>query len=271
MLSDVLLAVPSVGHVPCPTEWAGDVYMRHVKLDFDSGSQTGQGVHLFSPIGLLDDTWWHRGYWVVNDQFISHWSGWWKVGNVVPSGRILSYDERSVFGYGRDKYPSGNTGQWRGGEKYQLFACDRPAPGQEPRRPAGRSAQESPTRKGAKKAKKARQPAPAAKQNRWAVQVPFYVRAMVVAGETMFIAGPPELTKTRGPGAGALILENAEEALAAWQGRRGARLWAVSTQDGRKLAEYDLGAPPVFDGMAAAGGRLYLAAADGNLLCYAEE
>ncbi|MHC4179996.1 MAG: outer membrane protein assembly factor BamB family protein, partial [Planctomycetota bacterium] len=126
VLSDVLLAD------------AADVYMRHVKLDFETGSQSGTGVHLFSPIGLLDDTWWHRGYWVMHDRFISHWSGWWRVGNYVPSGRILSYDGTSVFGYGRDKYPGGNTGQWRGGEKYRLFACDRPSPGLTTRKPEAR-------------------------------------------------------------------------------------------------------------------------------------
>ncbi|GAI11496.1 unnamed protein product, partial [marine sediment metagenome] len=67
--------------------------MRHMKLDFAKASQTQTGVHLFTPIGFLDDTWWHRAYWLVNDEFLSHWSAWWKVGNVVPSGRILSYNE----------------------------------------------------------------------------------------------------------------------------------------------------------------------------------
>ena len=67
-----------------------DIYMRHMKLDLETGDETATGVHLFSPIGLLDDSWWHRSYWTLNDQFTSHWSGWWKVGNSAPSGRILS-------------------------------------------------------------------------------------------------------------------------------------------------------------------------------------
>jgi len=117
-----------------------DVYMRQVKLDLETGSETGLGVHLFSPIGFLDDSWWHRAYWVLHDRFYSHWSGWWKVGNVVPSGRILCYDERSVFGYGRDRYAKGNTGQWRGGEKYRLFAVDR-GPGGGARWASGRGGQ----------------------------------------------------------------------------------------------------------------------------------
>ena len=253
LLSDVLLAD------------GPDVYMRHVKLDFDTGSQTGTGLHLFSPIGLLDDTWWHRGYWVMHDEFIAHWSGWWKVGNYAPSGRIMSYDRTSIFGYGRDKYPGGNTGQWRGGEKYQLFACDRPAPGQKPT-----PTQAKPPGRKVAKGKKTRQPAPPAQKYRWTTGVPFYVRAMLVAGDTIFIAGPPELTQTKGPGEGALLLENPRRAVAAWQGKKGAKMWAVSAKDGSKLAEFTLGAPPVFDGMAAAGGRLYLAVSDGSLVCYAK-
>ncbi len=243
VISDILLAD------------AGDVYMRHVKLDLATGGHTGKGVHLFSPIGLLDDTWWHRGYWVMHDRFTAHWSGWWKVGNVVPSGRILSYDKASIFGYGRDKYPGGNTGQWRGGERYQLFACDYPAP---------------PKRAERKQTKKKRT-APPAQQYRWTTQLPFYVRAMVVADDTMFVAGPLELTQTTGPGEGSLVLENPDRALAAWQGTKGAHLWAVSTKDGKKLAEYKLDALPVFDGMAAVAGRLYLTLRDGSIVCYAGE
>ena len=97
--------------------------------------------------------------------------------------------------------------------------------------------------------------------------MPFYVRAMVVAGDVMFIAGPPERIKTKGSGEGALVLDEPEESLAAWQGKKGAWLWAVSTKQGEKLAEYKLDSPPVFDGMAAAHGRLYLATQNGCVLC----
>jgi hypothetical protein len=252
LLSDILLAD------------GGDVYMRHVKLDFDTGSDTGKGVHLFSPIGLLDDTWWHRGYWVFNDEFIAHWSGWWKIGNAAPAGRILAYDEGSIFGYGRDKYVGGNTGQWRGGEKYQIFACDRPSPEGIPE-----PVQPKPAPGSGKKRRRA--PALPPRENRWAKEVPFYVRALVVAGDTMFIAGPPELTEAKAAeGEEALVLARPEEALSAWRGEQGGRLWAVSTADGTRLAQYKLGVPPVFDGMAATDGRLYLAMQDGSVVCYAE-
>jgi len=250
-LSDILLAD------------GGEVYMRHVKLDFQGGSQTNKGVHLFSPVGLLDDTWWHRAYWVMSEEFIAHWSGWWKIGNTVPSGRILSYDEASVFGYGRSKYVGGNTGQWRGGETYQLFACDRGPAAREPTPAPAKPAQKNPPKKGTR----TKRPARPSKTNRWQRPVPFYVRAMVVAGDVLFIAGPSERIETEGQGEDTLKLKDAEESLAAWQGKRGAMLWAVSAKDGKKLGQCQLAAPPVWDGMAAAHGRLFLATVDGHVLC----
>ncbi|MHC4226791.1 MAG: hypothetical protein ACYSW0_05125, partial [Planctomycetota bacterium] len=58
---------------------------------------------------------------------------------------------------------------------------------------------------------------------------------------------------------------------AAMAGKEGAVLWVVSTQDGEKLAEYRLGSLPVFDGMAAAYGRLYISTQDGSIMCMAGE
>ena len=58
------------------------------------------------------------------------------------------------------------------------------------------------------------------------------------------------------------------EQAAALEGSRGALLKAVSAADGRDLAHYELESPPVFDGMAAADGRLYISTVNGELLCY---
>ena len=55
---------------------------------------------------------------------------------------------------------------------------------------------------------------------------------------------------------------------AALSGEMGALLWAVSTSDGSRQAEYSLPSVPVWDGMAAAAGRLYLATTDGEVLCF---
>ena len=48
-------------------------------------------------------------------------------------------------------------------------------------------------------------------------------------------------------------------------------LMAVSASDGTELAQYQLDSPPVFDGLAAAYGRLFVSMEDGSLLCLTEE
>ena len=106
----------------------------------------------------------------------------------------------------------------------------------------------------------------------WSHEIPLQVRAMLVAGETLFIAGPPDVVDEEEVYRGlndAEIRAKLEEQVAALEGEKGALLWAVSTSDGEMLAEYQLESNPVFDGMAAANGRLYLATGDGKVLCFA--
>jgi hypothetical protein len=76
---------------------------------------------------------------------------------------------------------------------------------------------------------------------------------MVLAGGTLFLAGTPDLVPEDDP-------------YGALEGRKGATLWAVSADDGRKLAECPLPSPPVFDGLAAAQGHLYLSTTNGALV-----
>jgi hypothetical protein len=95
-------------------------------------------------------------------------------------------------------------------------------------------------------------------QTRWSIKVPVRLTAMVVAGSTLFAAGTPDVADPDDP-------------WAAIEGQRGGLLWAVSTEDGRKLDEYQLDSPPVFDGMAAARGRLYVSTIDGTIVCFGGE
>jgi len=240
------------------------VYMRHLRLDFDRGSQTQLGLHLYCPAGFLDDTWWHRSYWLYAREFLlglgqpncpgNGWNDWWNLGNVVPSGRIMVYDDQHFYGYGRNMYPGFMGGQWRGGEAYHLFASPRSAAEIDPDQLRERVRQ--------MRIKKGRH---ADIEYRWTASVPIAVRAMALAGKTVFIAGPPEMEKPQGPSR--LTLVNPDEALAAFEGKRGAMLCAVSAADGKRLSEVKLDAMPVWDGMAAAHGRLFLSTVDGKVVC----
>ncbi len=255
VLNDVLLADGS------------DVYMRQCKLDFETGSDEGSGIHLFTPIGFLDDTWWHRAYWVFNNEFKSHWSGWWKVGNEVPSGRILSYDDELIYGFGRSAYPGGNTGQWRGGEKYQLFAVSRKQnfPAALPAKPAQDRRGKNPPKK---KGKRPKAPPKRKVPNLWETPTPLLATSLAATKGAVYLAGPPNMFEAKGAsGEAALQLVDSSAALAAWQGEKGGILYGASTADGKKLVQIDLPSPTVFDGMAAANESLYLALRNGEVVC----
>ena len=88
----------------------------------------------------------------------------------------------------------------------------------------------------------------------WEKPVGIRVTAMVRAADTLFVAGSPDVIDPDDPHG-------------AWEGRKGGVLAAYATTDGELLAEIPLPAPPVWDGMAAAGGRLYLALAEGSIIC----
>ncbi|OGV93208.1 MAG: hypothetical protein A3K19_33970 [Lentisphaerae bacterium RIFOXYB12_FULL_65_16] len=113
----------------------------------------------------------------------------------------------------------------------------------------------------------------------WTVDVPLLVRAMVLTGRTaeekrLFIAGPPDLLNEDDAVRRAAEPEFQVQLTAyenAIEGKAGGALWAVGAADGAKLAEWPLVSPPVWDGMAAANGRLYLCTMDGKVTCMAAE
>jgi hypothetical protein len=95
---------------------------------------------------------------------------------------------------------------------------------------------------------------------------------MVLADTTLSIAGPPSLVDEEAAFA-RLSEAQAQSALAAqreaFEDRKGALLWAVRASDGTKLAKRRLDSTPVWDGMAAAGGRIYVSTTDEKVLCMA--
>ena len=104
-------------------------------------------------------------------------------------------------------------------------------------------------------------------------QPPLQVRAMVLADKTLFVAGPPDVVdeedaffKLDDP----MVLKKLADQNAMLEGRSGALMWAVSALDGKKLAEYKIKSLPVWDGMVAAGGKLYLATMNGEVVCFSE-
>jgi hypothetical protein len=105
----------------------------------------------------------------------------------------------------------------------------------------------------------------------WSGKVPLLVRGLVVADRTLFVAGPDDLLDeptTLGAIADPETVEKLSAQQAALAGRSGGLLRAVACADGSVLSEQRLDTIPVWDGMAAAEGSLYLAAIDGTVRCY---
>ncbi|MHC4681849.1 MAG: outer membrane protein assembly factor BamB family protein [Planctomycetota bacterium] len=162
----------------------------------------------------------------------------WVVG-AVARAQLLVFDERMV--YGIEAYPT--TKRWnffRPGEKgYLLFAVMRKSP-------SSSNLSGSSDRGSAKKKKLERL---------WAIRVPVRATAMVLANKVLFAAGPPDVVDPKDP-------------LGAFEGRKGGVLSVFDKTDGKKLWEYVLPSPPVFNGLAAANGRLYVTMQDGSVACF---
>jgi len=234
--------------------------------DLDRGAdQQGSAAHLFSPTGFLDDTWWHRSYWVYGQRFSEGAGGWPQAGKFAPAGRIMAMDDSNVYGFGRKPVYY----KWRTPLEYHLFAASKvPEIVREPVRPAPKAKASSKTNP---KARRRAGPRIQHPRYEWSCSVPLFVRAMVLADKTLFIAGPPDILDEeeafRRVGDPKMDEKLAEQD-AVLNGEKGAVLWAVSAEDGKKLAEHKLDSLPVFDSLIATDGRLYLATTDGEIICF---
>jgi len=102
------------------------LFMRSQVMDLEGKrlklGPAGSGTpHLFAPYGFTDDSWFHRTYWVFGDSFKGGVGGFGN-GKTTPAGRILVYDESTVFGYGRKP----QYYRWGSAIDYHLYAATKP-------------------------------------------------------------------------------------------------------------------------------------------------
>ncbi|MHC4155035.1 MAG: outer membrane protein assembly factor BamB family protein [Planctomycetota bacterium] len=192
------------------------VYLRDMVFS-KHGVNVGEGKpHLFTLTDFLDDSWTHRSFWIFGTKCSISTGCSGRDRNLI-YGRLIVFNESNIYGYGRKQVHWSNMLQ---DGPYRVFGMSR-----------GETAK------------------------RWEKAVPIQVRAMVLTGKVLFVAGllAEEIDGPDGP----------DES-------RGAVLMAISASDGTELARCPLDCPPVFDGMAAAYGRLYISMKDGSLLCLEE-
>jgi hypothetical protein len=220
------------------------VFMRHVKLSADlAGPITPATLswnlntqnQILAGSGFLDDSLFNRTTW--------------RYGIRIDRGQMLAVDGADVYGLRVYSGISWNCSLSHIGEGHLLFRQDVskpvPKPPQEERKTLNRIPYE---------------------RYHWHMRVPARISAMVLAGvrradaaeKCLFAAGHPDEIVPDDP-------------LAAFEGRKGASLFALAGDTGEVLAKQPLTAPPVWDGMIACRRRLYMSLQDGTLLCLGKE
>jgi outer membrane protein assembly factor BamB len=264
------------------------IYMRSQQMDMngkrtriavrDVTDQSGEGAHVFSPIGFLDDSQFIRSYMMYGKSVKSGWGGWEVMGKVTPAGRLVVVDENTVYGFQRKpEFLSESIV-----EEFHLYAAEKAGDSKAiekitrpPKQPANAFDKSLFNYAGDWKL---RQGLPTDERTavkfKWTIdEPPFQVRAMVLANQTLFVSGPPDIVNEEDAfwsmGKNQTLAKLAEQSELN-KGKEGGLMWAVSATDGKKLAEYKLDALPVWDGMAAANGELYMTTLKGDVVGYAE-
>jgi outer membrane protein assembly factor BamB len=255
----------------------GFLYMRQKKMtreleeiDVEVLSSKGAqdvGLHIFSTSGLLDGSWYNRAFWMYSKR----WPGFQLANQAPKTGQLLVVDDQKTYAlrvfYRRNTH---SPMFFPGKEGYLVFADQNTTEPQivgEPgsREPVRWLPQSDYSRGRGNEVRKLESEAfgldkmvgyTRAEPPVWMQWLPVRVRAMVKAGDTLFVAGPPDEF-------------DPEDPYAAFEGRREAKVVALSADDGQKLSETELDHPPVFDGLIAAGGRLFASLEDGSVVCMA--
>jgi len=255
----------------------GYLYMRQKKMTpkleevdvkvLSSKGAQDVGMHVFSTAGLLDGSWYNRTFWMYSKR----WPGYQLANQAPKTGQLLAFDDEKTYAirafYQRNCH---SPMFFPAKEGYLLFAdlnTNEPqiVGEQGSRTPLPWLPLSDYSRGRGSEIRKLGSSAfggdkgigyTRAEPPQWMTWLPVRVRAMVKAGNTLFVAGPPDVLDPKDP-------------FAAFEGRKGARLVAVSATDGKKLSETKLESPPVFDGMIAAGGRLFASLRDGTVVCLA--
>ena len=191
--------------------------------------------HLFAPRGFLDDTWWHRTYWLYGTadrrRLLALAAD---VGNVVPAGRLLVFDGGQLhlrlrphgLSDGRRACPS---------RRHEGLQTVRRGPHAQAADAEEDAEEETSDYAAAGKSSGPR-------------NCPFVARSIVLTRDALLVAGGESLTESaasHGPGT----------------------FWVASREDGSRRSACALPAPPVLDGMALTDAGVFVSTIDGSVAC----
>ncbi len=114
-----------------------NVYMKSQKFEADGSrsefkamgtdvrtNQRADGAHVFAPMGFLDDSWYHRSYWIYGRSMAGGAGGYYQAGKFTPAGRILCVDDKNVYSYARKP----EYYKWTTPMEHHLFSAPKEAP-----------------------------------------------------------------------------------------------------------------------------------------------
>lgn len=166
----------------------GTIWIRWLGVDKDL-AVVKDSPHLFAPRGFLDDSWWHRTYWLYGTEMGNGYTQWPDSGNRSPAGRLLVFDGGGlIYGYGRMAYRAGDGHVGADMTKgYKLFAEELNA----------LQAAEDNNRK---------------RRIKWTAKLPFVARAILLTRDALLVAGCGSPVETAGDhGAGTLWVASRED------------------------------------------------------------
>ncbi|MHC4741705.1 MAG: PQQ-binding-like beta-propeller repeat protein [Planctomycetota bacterium] len=216
---------------------------RRYDMSLQSGPKAGSAI-LKSPNGLLNDSWGHRHRWN------------WTLGAADTFGKLLVFDAESAYGvqayytflkHDQSMHPGTHTGHLH--QKYSRYTPEQFPIGTRLFARANVEQKASGGKRGPK-------PKLSNNAHKWNRKTPLQFRALALADDVLLGAGWKDSVKAfeKNP------KKTSESVLA-----------IISTEDGRTIKEYPLKSEPVFDGMAAARGKVYLVQKDGAVLCLGAE
>jgi hypothetical protein len=220
-----------------------------VAANGNASKQRGPGAHLFAPGDFLDDTAFHRIQLMYGRSYTGGANGNHAAFKHAPAGKMTVFDKDHVYAFCRLPY----LHCWVRALEFHIYAAPRSAPSKgQPKTPKYIHVRDKSKLK--LLTKKLTSPS---LRFVWSQYDPnLFARAMVLTNSSLFVAGPPAIRN-----------ETTEDAMDRWLGKKGGILWSLSRKDGSKQHELRLPAQPVFDGMAAANGRLYIALQNGSIVC----
>ena len=210
------------------------LFLRYKTLEIGGAMKEAEGAaHLYAAMGFLDDAFFHRAYWAYDDGALHRRYAW------------IFGASRKAPGPGKRKNRKARRAARMGShlavmDSENVYHFGKPAPAMAHHRPGAKFVLASVPRSDET-------------ARNWAIPVDMFVRAMAVTREHLCLAGPVGDWMTDPD---------------VFEGRRKVVLRVCDKEDGKTLSECTLRALPVFDGLAVAGGRVYVSLEDGSLCSF---